>query len=106
MVIIPQTPEELVAAWLAPLADIIRRLPDAERERARTAMEFHSAAWLARDSLLTADSANAAVDRLITCLTAMLPDGERARFLAGRDIDGLSEVRAFINAALADGGAQ
>lgn len=101
--IIPQSPEELVSAWLAPLADIIRRLPHADRERADAALDFHAAAWLARDSLLTADSANAAVDRLITCLTAMLPDRERERFLAGRDLDGLAEVRAFVNAALADG---
>lgn len=107
MIIIPQTPEELVSAWLAPLADIIRRMSPEQRERAEAVLDYHAAAFLCRDDAVTADTANAAVDRLITCLTAMLPDRERARFLAGRDLDGLSEVRAFVNALLAtDGGGE
>lgn len=107
MVIIPRTPEEAVAAWLAVLACAIRNMGAAERERARVALDYHAAAFLCRDDAVTADTANAAVDRLVTCLTAMLPDRERERFLAGRDIDGLSEFRALANALLAtDGGGE
>lgn len=104
MVIIPRTPEEAVSSWLAVLACAIRNMGATERERARMALDYHAAAFLCRDDAVTADVANAAIDRLITCLTVMLPEGERGRFLAGRDADGLSEFRALANALLADGG--